>query len=184
MKNVREKHPNKRVRVFTQDEGRFGLQPIIRKIWWFTGLRPTIEIHPRYEWFYTCSAVEPSSGESFTQLWSTMNLDCMQYWLDCFSNTLDKNEMCILVLDGAGWHSEKGLKWPENIIPLYQPAYSPECNPAERLWTWIKEHIANYVFDSLKEMKDKVIDVINGWDNEKQVLVSWLNYHWWNEAVN
>jgi len=67
---------------------------------------------------------------------------------------------------------------------LSLPPYSPECNPAERLWTWIRERVANKVFKSIESMKESVINIINSWDKYKHLLYSMLNYHWWNEAVN
>ena len=46
----------------------------------------------------------------------------------------------VLVLDQAGWHVAKALKVPENVSLLYLPAYSPELNPIERLWGYLKSH--------------------------------------------
>jgi len=77
-----------------------GLQPILRQVWALVGERPVIEICPRYEWFYVCSAVEPTTGDNFTMLWSTMTLETMQYWLDGFSSFLG-DDIGILVPDGT-----------------------------------------------------------------------------------
>jgi hypothetical protein len=159
-----------------------GLQPILRQVWTPTGERPEVLIHPRYEWFYVCSAVEPLTGDQFSLIWSSMNLSTMQYWLDSFSEYLN-DDIAILVCDQAGWHSENGLRWSNNIIRCPLPAYSPECNPAERLWTWLRERLANKVFDTLTVMKDFTIDIINDWDKFKPLLLSMLNYWWWAEAV-
>lgn len=156
--------------------------PVIRKIWTPCGERPEVEIYPRYKWFYVCSAVEPSTAEHFTLLWSTMNLNTMQYWLDSFSEYLDE-DLAVLVCDRAGWHNQKGLLWPGNVYPCYIPSYSPECNPSERLWTWIKERIALQVFDDIEQLKDKVIQIINDWDKYKDLLISMLNFHWWDKAI-
>ena len=65
---------------------------------------------------------------------------------------------------------------------LFQPPYSPECNPAERLWTCMRERLANKIFKDLNELKDTTMDIINDWDKYKSILKSWLCYHWWQEA--
>ncbi len=111
-----------------------------------------------------------------------MNLEVMQYWLNDFSKYLN-NDIAIMVCDQAGWHSGKGLYWPKNIVPCYIPAYSPECNPSERLWTWIRERLALTIYEKLDEMIDSVINIVNDWDRYKDSLISMLNYSWWNMVV-
>lgn len=94
--------------------------PFIRRIWTPCGERPEIEIYPRYDWFYDCSAVEPISGEHFSMIWSTMNLKAMQHWLNGFSEYMEE-DFAVLVCDRAGWHNEKGLVWPNNVFPCHIP---------------------------------------------------------------
>ena len=53
----------------------------------------------------------------------------------------------MLVLDNAGWHVSQQLKVPKNITPLFLPPYSPELNPAERIWAYLKSHyLSNRVY--------------------------------------
>jgi transposase len=42
-------------------------------------------------------------------------------------------------MDGAGWHKSKNLIIPKNIQVVFLPPYSPQLNPVERLWKFIKE---------------------------------------------
>lgn len=166
------------------DESRMGLMPILRNIWSAKGQRPVIEVRPKYEWVYVFSAIEPTSGDNFSLICEGVCLEMMQYWLEEFSKSLKENEICILTMDQAGWHTEKGLKIPENIIILHQPAYSPECNPTERLWTWIKERLANKIFESKDDLINEIINILNNLDKYKHLLKSWVCYSWWNDAVN
>ncbi|WP_445240191.1 transposase [Microcoleus vaginatus] len=43
--------------------------------------------------------------------------------------------MILLVMDRAGWHISERLVIPSGICVEYLPAYSPELQPAERLWS-------------------------------------------------
>jgi transposase len=62
-----------------------------------------------------------------------------------------------LVLDQAGWHSSLGLELPENIELIYLPPYSPELNPVERLWQWLKRHsLRNRFFPDLDSAMDSI----------------------------
>ncbi|MCZ0964202.1 transposase, partial [Paracoccus benzoatiresistens] len=68
----------------------------------------------------------------------------------------------LLVLDGAGWHSSTDLIIPPNISLLPLPPYSPELNPVENLWQFLRQNsLANRVFDSY----EAIVDVCcNAWN--------------------
>jgi transposase len=166
------------------DESRMGLIPILRKIWSPIGQRPVIEVKPKYDWIYVFSAIEPTSGDNFSLICESVCLEMMQYWIDEFSKILADDEICLLTMDQAGWHTEKGLKVPKNIIILYQPAYSPECNPTERLWTWVKERLANKIFENKENLINNVIKILNDLDKYKSILKKWVCYSWWKDAVD
>jgi hypothetical protein len=60
-----------------------------------------------------------------------------------------------VILDRAGWHRSQGLVVPGNITLLELPPYSPELNPVERIWRYLRSHwLANSVFTSLAEIMD------------------------------
>jgi hypothetical protein len=60
------------------------------------------------------------------------------------------DDYIVMVLDGASSHRSHDLRIPGNMALVRLPAYSPELNPAERLWEEIREkEFANRVFDSL-----------------------------------
>lgn len=64
-------------------------------------------------------------------------------------------------MDGAGWHKSKDLKLPQNIEFIIQPPYSPELNPVEKLWQFIKRHtIKNKVFDKLKDIENQLCNFL------------------------
>ena len=63
----------------------------------------------------------------------------MQKFLDKFAETIPPDEHVALVLDGAGWHGAKALRVPSNITLIKLPPYSPELNPVERVWLFLKE---------------------------------------------
>jgi transposase len=63
----------------------------------------------------------------------------MSLFLAAFSRTLPKDVHAVLVLDRAGWHGAKALKVPANITLVPLPPYSPELNPVERVWLYLRE---------------------------------------------
>jgi len=77
----------------------------------------------------------------------TVNTDYMNAHLEFISRQAGPSKHVVLVLDQAGWHVAKGLRIPENITLLHLTPYSPELNPAERIWAYLKSHyLSNRVF--------------------------------------
>jgi len=64
-------------------------------------------------------------------------------------------------MDGAGWHKSDKLQIPKNMRFIIQPPYSPELNPIEKLWQYIKDHtIKNRIYKTLKELENAVCKFI------------------------
>lgn len=74
-----------------------------------------------------------------------------QIFLDEFSQD-NPSEYKIMVLDNGAFHKAKSLKIPANIALLFLPPYSPELNPAEKVWQFIKRRFTNICFQSLGEI--------------------------------
>ena len=150
---MRDQHPGKRVRWFVQDEARIGQQGTLTRVWARTGSRPSAVRQTEYEWVYLWAAVEPATGASAAMITPTVDTALMQQFLAGLSGTLAPDEHAVLVLDQAGWHVAKALRVPDNLTLLFLPPYSPELNPAERLWAWLRSHqLANRVYANYQEL--------------------------------
>ena len=88
-----------------------------------------------------------------------MNADCFQYFLNKFSECF-KDSVSIMLIDNAGIHKAERLIIPENIRLLFLPSYSPELNPIERFWQYIKGYTKGKIFSCLPEMKDYAADIL------------------------
>jgi len=142
--------------VFFFDEGRFGLMPVVGKCWSRKGVRPMATVRPGYENFYVYSAICSATGESVSLFLPWVNTEMMNIFLEHLSLVLG-GRRCLLVLDQAGWHIATRLRIPSNIEFVYLPPYSPELNPVERLWQWLKRHsLRNRFYRSLEEVMDAV----------------------------
>jgi transposase len=75
------------------------------------------------------------------------NTATMQHFLNAAAKQLGPRQHVVMVLDRAGWHTAKQVKWPRRITSLFLSPYSSELNPAERLWLWFRErHWSNRVY--------------------------------------
>jgi len=129
------------------DEARFGQQGTLTTVWAECGSRPTAVKQTRYEWVYLFAAVEPTSGENVALLAPRADTAIMNVFLQMLSAELQPRDHAVLIMDQAGWHKAKALQVPDNITILYLPPYSPELNPIERLWAYLRSHyLANRAY--------------------------------------
>jgi len=85
------------------------------------------------------------------------HLDTMYFdnFLELFVAAYPDN-LHIIQLDNAELHNSLNLNIPENVILLFQLAYSPEVNPIEMLWEYIKEQLKGLRFDGIEELRETV----------------------------
>ena len=65
-------------------------------------------------------------------------------------------EYKIVFLDNGAFHKAKRLRIPDNIGLIFFPPYSPELNPAEKIWWMLKRAILNKVFKTLTELQSAI----------------------------
>ncbi len=141
-------------RIVFFDEGRFGLKATVGRCWARRGMVPKVVVRPGYLNFYIYSAVDPRTGEDFTLFLPAVNTEMMNLYLEHLAVAYPE-EPVVLILDQAGWHRSAELRVPPGIYLEYLPAYSPELNPVERLWRWLRQHVCrNRIFGSLEELMD------------------------------
>ena len=175
---MKRAHPEKKVRVFLMDEARFGQQGALTKVWALRNSRPTAVKQTRYEWVYFYGAVDPLTGDATALLLRHVNTAHMNAFLEVFGESLSADEHAVLVMDNAGWHHSKGLTIPENVTPLYLPPYSPELNPIERLWAYLKSHhLSNRAYETYERLLDAGVEAWNSLTKERLASVcatAWL----------
>lgn len=122
-------------------------------VWAERGSRPTVAKQTEYDWCYLYAAVNPVTGESSAMLAPTVNTDYMNEHLRFISEQAGPDKHVVLVLDQAGWHVAKKLQVPKNITIHCLPPYSPELNPVERVWAYLKSHyLSNRVYDDYEHL--------------------------------
>jgi len=144
MKAVADAHPDKKIRLFFQDEARVGQKGRVCHRWYTRGLRPPGRADQRYTFAYVFGAVEPGTDNAFALIMPEVSTEAMQVYLDKFAETVGADEHVVMALDQAGWHSAKDLKVPDCITLEPLPARSPELNPVERLWLFLKERFLSH----------------------------------------
>ena len=90
---------------------------------------------------------------------SHLDADCFQWFLNEFSKTYP-HSLNVIQLDNGRFHSAKKLVIPDNVVLLFQPSYSPDVNPIERVWQSMKDKLCWINFTLLAELREKVDEII------------------------
>jgi transposase len=151
---VKAAHPGEKVEVWFEDEARFGQQGTLTHVWAPKGSRPVAPKQVGYANVQVLTAVCPATGRAEGLIAEKLNSQLTQLFLDQLSGTIPKGTHVVLVWDGAGWHTANAIRPPANITLVRLPPYSPELNPVERLWHYIREHHwSNTVYAGIRELE-------------------------------
>lgn len=154
------------VDVWFQDESRIGQQGSITRMWAKKGTRPRAVRQQQFEYAYIFGATCPQKDEAIGLILPTVNTQGMIEHLRLISQATAQDRYAVVIMDGAGWHTTNKISCFDNIIPMILPPYSPELNPVEQLWQYLKQqHLSNRTFKNYDEIVDACCQC-------------------WNEAVN
>jgi len=116
------------------------------------GVKPICSFQQVFKSSYLFGAFSPIDGQSFMLNLPYCDTDCFQLFLNEFSRNR-VHELKVVVLDNGAFHKAKRLKVPENIVLIFLPPYSPELNPAEKMWQKIKRSFTNRTFKTLTDVE-------------------------------
>ena len=173
-----------KVRVWVQDEARYGLHSVRRRCWGLRGIRVVKPVHQKYEWSYVYGALDVVGGEAQFCFLPSVSLELTCKFLEQIAAS-DAEAEHVIIWDQAGFHHTNGdSRVPERIHLLPLPPYSPELNPTEKLWDIIKDHIANRVFETLEDIEAVLANALQPyWSSPKPVL-SLVGEGWLHTQAN
>lgn len=181
MAAAKRENPDRPIEIYAFDEHRLGLKPLARPVWAKIGQRPVALSTHKYKWLYLYGFVRPSTGAVEWWVSNRVNVPLFQSVLNAFAASVGAGpaKRVIIVLDNAGWHVSKKLEIPEGISFCFLPPYTPELQPAERLWPLVDEAVANKPFDTLDELTavlDKRCTVLT---EAPSIIGGATRFHWW-----
>lgn len=144
-----------KIEVWFQDEARIGQKNGLVRQWARRGTRPTQPADQRYENAYLFGAICPARGVGAALALPHADTDMMQLHIDEISLHVARDAHAVLLLDRAGWHITGNLDWPKNLTPILLPSRSPELNPVENIWQYLR---ANYLSNRVFETYDDIIN--------------------------
>lgn len=169
------------VELWSFDEHRIGLLPIVRKVWAKKGSRPVRIVETRYQWLYLYGFVHPQSGRTHCLILPRMNAALYNQALKDFAQAVGAgaHKQVILVVDGAGSHRSHDLVVPDGLHLLTLPPYSPELQPAEKLWPLTNEPLVNKRFETLADLEAVQVTRCETLASMTEEVRGRTLFHWW-----
>ncbi|MEW6238115.1 MAG: IS630 family transposase [Candidatus Omnitrophota bacterium] len=179
VEEIQAAHPGQRIEVWFQDEARIGQQGTMTRQWGIRGERLTVPLQTGYEWVYLIGATCPQTGNSLALALPQANTEMMNRFLKKLAAAMNLDTHLILVWDGAAWHRSKTLVIPKNISLVSLPPYSPELNPVERIWRYLRSHfLSNRLFKNYHAILEAVCDAWNQFTLDPQRVASVTSVSW------
>jgi len=150
--------------LYFEDESRFGLFTKEGRMLTAKGVKPICVSHQEYCSTWLFGAFSPITGDHVLMELPHCNADNFQIFIDEVAGENSKT-LIIMVLDNGSFHKAKKLKIPDNIKLVFLPPYSPELNPAEKMWARYKRAFTNKLFKSLDEISSFIDNTTNGINN-------------------
>lgn len=110
--------------------------------------------------------------------------EMMQLFVNEVSKKVPEGRHGVLTLDKAAWHTTKKLQLSENLSLLFLPPYSPELNPIEQVWQFLKQYfLSNRIFKDLEEILNECAKAWNAFISKPLRIKSLCSRDWANVAI-
>ena len=175
--------PDKPVRIWVLDERRYGLLPVIRRVWARKGVRVHTPYKITYQLGYLHEALQVDGAHRVELLFTpSINQDVHAVFLKQIAES-DPNALHVVVMDQAGFHMKQvDGRVPANIRMLPLPPYCPELNSAEWFGRVVKAPAVNRISGSLEKLENHLIAIAGGWSEPSKVAS--LVHQWMRDQVN
>jgi putative transposase len=155
---IAEAHPDQEIRTYHQDEARFGQKGTITRVWARKGSRPRAVRQTGFTSLYVLAAVCAATGAVSALIMPELNTVVVNLFLEQFSRELPAGVHAVLIWDGAGFHTGAELVVPSNVSLIQLPPYSPELNPVENLWHYLRaHHWSNRRYQDYNELQEEAV---------------------------
>jgi transposase len=128
---------------------------------------------------YIFGAICPARDYGVAIIVPLSNTDGMNLLLKEVSKKVPEGRHAVMVMDKAAWHRSKSLAVPANISIIYLPSYSPELNPTEQVWEYMKQMwLSNCFFEDYEALLSACCNAWNNFIGEVGRIKSLCSREW------
>jgi Winged helix-turn helix/DDE superfamily endonuclease len=168
LREVATAFPHSAIELWTIDEHRIGLKPILHKAW-----RSLVDI------------AYPASGRTLFDLATSVSIPLFEAELMAFARQVEASpeKKIILVLDRAGWHTSLRLRVPDHVYLHFLPAHFQELQPAEHLWPLTNTPLVNRHVATIEELEETQAQRCVALQTQPALIRSTTLFHWWPKRL-
>lgn len=101
----------------------------------------------------------PATGRTAGLLAPTINAQIVNRFFDQLAAEIDDDVHVVMIWDQAGYHTAQAVQPPTNVTLIELPARSPELNPMENLWHYLRaHHWSNRRYDDYDALRQAACD--------------------------
>ena len=154
--------PRRPLEIWWQDEARIGQKNGLARLWARKGTRPRQPADQRHKNAYLFGAICPAKAKGAAIVMPKANTHAMQLHLDEIACNVARGAQGVVLMDRAGWHTTAKLKVPKNLTIILLPSRSPELNPVENIWQYLRQNwLSNRVFENYDAILQACCDAWN-----------------------
>ena len=161
------------------DEMRVGLRGTVRRVWGRRGVKVRQRVQTVYEWMYLFCVVDGRRGRL---LWSWIDSMKSACTAEAVNGLKHGTKVGALVWDGARGHRSR-LMEVVGLPTVVQPAYSPELNPAERVFEEVRRWVEGRVYGSIEEKVEAVNSYLHRLESDPRRVRSLAGWDWIDDAI-
>ena len=161
------------------DEMRVGLRGTVRRVWGRRGVKVRQRVQTVYEWMYLFCVVDGRQGRV---VWNWIDSMRSLHIAEAVNGLRQGTEVEALVWDGARGHRSR-LVEVVGLPTVVQPAYSPELNPAERVFEEVRRWVEGRVYASIEEKVEAVNAYLRRLESDPDRVRSLAGWDWIDEAI-
>jgi|TARA_X000000368_G_C22946972_1_gene674827 transposase len=124
-------------------------------------------------------AVCPATGDTEALISPYVSKDIMRQHLLQISHKTQQGRHAVVIMDGAGWHTDDIADDFQNLTIMKLPPYSPELNPIEQVWSWIRQHhLANRCFQGYEDIVEACTTAWNHFRSDTERVMDMCSRNW------
>ena len=159
---------------------RVGLIGQIRRVWAPRGVKVEQAVEYEYKWAYLNLAVNGLTGELHWDWTENMKSESIA---PVVKNWEEEKGLKILVWDGARGHHGEAYEGV-HVERIQQPSYSPQLNPAERVFEYLRDRIEGQVYGTIAAKKAAVVAELEKLAKTPDRIKSLAGWDWIRKSVN
>jgi len=164
-----------------QDEARIGQQNTTTRIWAAKGSRTQVVKQQQFEYAHIYGAVCPSTGQTEAFISPSLGRVGMRQHLQQISAATAIGRHAVVIMDRASWHMSDVADEFDNVTILPLPPYSPELNPMEQVWQWLRQReLANRCFSGYQDIVEQLSRAWNIFRSDIERVKTMTNRDWLN----